>query len=282
MKTSNRLLIGLAVLLIVIPIVVVAINVRLNYQNRKDFYQDYLENSKTFDKKSEGFKSLEMNKFIAINIPEANDAFINIKIIKDQKSGIKIAADLADQFGFIVDNSGTLQITMKNNNQKLPYSPTILIYSNNISKVSVAKVRALYIDINADSLILDAKNMNHLSFESTARLKVLKINADHVNDIALNSKDINAIEASINESEFRTAEISYNQLTLNSKGESKITITGDEKSPEKYKIDNLKVNTFGSAALSIENIKINNISGNVSDETTVQVPIKYLKQMFMK
>lgn len=282
MKTSNKLLISLAASLIIIPIIVVAVNIRMNYQDRNSVKKEYLENYNGFDKKSPEFKSLETSKFSALNIPDANDAYLNIKIIKDQKSGIKIPTDVADQFSFLVDNSGTLQITMKSGNQKLPYSPTIFIYGNNISKVSVAKAGGFYIDINADSLILDAKNTNHISFESTAKLKVLKINADHVKDIALSSKDINTIETNINESEFRTGEINYDWLTINSTGESKITITGDEQSPEKYRIHNLKVNTSGGTAFSIENIQVNNISGNFSDETKVQMPVKYLKQMFKK
>lgn len=279
MKTSNKLLIALAVLLIIIPIIVVAVNVKINYQDQNSSQKDYTENYERFDKKSPEAKSLETGTFSAINIPNANDAYLNIKIIRDEKTGIKIPTDIADYFSFAVDNNGILQITMKNGNQKLPYSPTIFIYGNNISKISIAKAAALYVDINADSLILEAKDMNHLSFESTARLKVLTINADHVHDIIPGSNSINKIESNINESEFRTGEVNYNWLAISAKGESKIEITGDEKFPEKYKIDNLKINTSDHTALYIENVRINNISGNLSDETKVQMPVKYLKQM---
>lgn len=279
MKTSNKLLIILAALLIIIPIIVVAVNVKMNYRDLNTSQKDDIENYESFDQKSPDTKSLETSKFSAINIPNANGAYLNIKIIKDEKNGIKIPTDIADNFGFIVDNNGTLQITMKNGDQKLPYSPIIFIYSNNVSQISVAKAGALYIDINADSLTLDAKDMNHLSFESTSKLKVLKINADHVKDIVPGSKNINTIESNINESEFRTGEIDYNGLAINAKGESKIEISGDEESPEKYVIDNLKINTSDHTILSIENVKINHISGNLSDETKIQMPVKYLKQM---
>ncbi|WP_293783619.1 DUF2807 domain-containing protein [uncultured Pedobacter sp.] len=279
MKTSNKLLIALAALLIIIPIFVVAVNVKLNYQDQNSSQKDYVDGYNSFDKKSPEAKSLETSTFSAINIANANDAYLNIKIIKDEKSGIKISTDIADNFGFAVDKNGTLQITMKNGDQKLPYSPTIFIYGNNISKISIAKAGALYVDINADSLIIEAKDMSHLSFESTARLKVLTINADHVQDIIPGSNSINKIESNINESEFRTGEVNYNWLAINAKGESKIEITGDEKLPEKYRIDNLKINTSDHTALSIENIIINNISGNLADETKVQMPVKYLKQM---
>lgn len=279
MKTSNKLLIILAALLIIIPIIVVAVNVKMNYRDLNTSQKDDIENYESFDQKSPDTKSLETSKFSAINIPNANGAYLNIKIIKDEKNGIKIPTDIADNFGFIVDNNGTLQITMKNGDQKLPYSPIIFIYSNNVSQISVAKAGALYIDINADSLTLDAKDMNHLSFESASKLKVLKINADHVKDIVPGSKNINTIESNINESEFRTGEIDYNGLAINAKGESKIEISGDEESPEKYVIDNLKINTSDHTILSIENMKIIHISGNLSDETKIQMPVKYLKQM---
>ncbi|WP_406824900.1 hypothetical protein [Pedobacter sp. KACC 23697] len=279
MKTSNKLLITLAALLIIIPIIVVAVNVKINYRDLNTSQKDDIENYESFDQKSPDTKSLETSKFSAINIPNANGAYLNIKIIKDEKNGIKIPTDIADNFGFIVDNNGTLQITMKNGDQKLPYSPIIFIYSNNVSQISVAKAGALYIDINADSLTLDAKDMNHLSFESTSKLKVLKINADHVKDIVPGSKNINTIESSINESEFRTGEIDYNGLAINAKGESKIEISGDEESPGKYGIDHFKINTSDRTTLSVENVKINHISGNLSDETKVQMPVKYLKQM---
>jgi len=278
MKTSNKLLIALAASLIIIPIIVVAVNVKMNYKESKTFVNNW-KDDKSFSTPSEGFKSKALSPFTAVNFDNANNTYLNIKIVKDSKSGIKIQADLQDQFGFDVDDKGVLQITLKNGNNNLSYSPTIFIYSDKISKLSVAKARGFYIDINTDSLTVNAKNVNHLNFESNTKLNALEINADHVEDFVQSSKNIGALKINLNESEFKTGEISYKSLNITSSGNSKISITGDEKDAEKYLIDQLQIKTSGKTALNVEDIKVNNISGSLSDSTMVEMPAIYLKKM---
>lgn len=278
MKTSNKLLITLAVSLIIIPIIVIAVNVKINYKDQKTFVNTS-KADKSFSTPSEGFKSKTLGQFKSVNIGDANDIYLNVKIIKDSKFGIKVPEDLEGQFGFEVDNEGTLQITLKNGKERMHYSPTILIYSDHISKVSVAKAGRFELEINSDSLTLNAKDVKHLSFETNSKLNALALNADHVEDIALSSKGIDIVNANLRASEFKTGEISYKILNIASAGQSKIEISGDEKDIEKYMVDQLKISTTGKTLLSINDIKVNNISGSLSDSTMVEMPAIYLKKM---
>jgi hypothetical protein len=278
MKTSNKLLITLAVSLIIIPIIVIAVNVKMNYKDKKTF-ADTSKSDRSFSTASEGFKSKALGQFTAVNVGDANDIYLNVKIIKSDKFGIKVPEDLEGQFGFEVDDQGTLQITLKNGKERMHYSPTILIYAGNISKISVAKAGRFELDINSDSLILNAKDVKHLTFETNSILSALELNADHVEDIALSSKGIDMVNANLRASEFKTGEISYKILNIVSAGQSKIEISGDEKDVEKYVVDQLKISTTGKTLLSVGDIKVNNISGSLSDSTMVEMPAIYLKKM---
>ena len=281
MKTSNKLLIALAVSLIIIPIIVIAVNVKMNYKNEKAFYKNLKGNT---DLKSEldGYTIKELPDFSSVNLNDGNDSYINFVVVKSDKSGIKIPSDLIEMYDIKVDNSNTLQIKLKNTEKKLKYSLTAYIYSNSAKNFNIAKAAGFTLDINSDTVTVNAKDVNRLNFQELTAINYLKINTDKVEDLRFSNDKIKNIDIGLNNSNFSSLKSIFQSVNINSAGKSNIEIYGDEKDKSKYQINNLAIKTAGTTELNIDFVKVAQSTGSLSDSTRISGSASILKSMFIK
>lgn len=276
MKTSNKLLIALAALLVIIPIIVVAVNVKMNYKPSRgdDFVEEQVINAEPFDKESPGRTAIAMKTpFTSINIPDAKRNVLQLHFIKSAVSGIKVPTDLKDGLSFSVNTQGVLQI---NCSDKLKtsgyhkYGIAIVIYGPNIIELNLNNSTSLVLTAKTDSLNVNMKNSGQLSFGTPITFSTVEGKATRV----INQTDIKQLNINLDSASFYSQSNSYKNLNIKSKNSS-IDFRGDEKSS----IENLTINTFEKSEITIDKVNINKISGNLSDETTIKMPVKYLKQM---
>ncbi|WP_231491068.1 hypothetical protein [Pedobacter sp. Leaf170] len=279
MKTSNKLLIALAVSLIIIPIIVIAVNVKMNYKNEKAFYKNLKENTE-LKSTLDGYTSKELPQFSAVSLKDGNDAYVNFVIIKSDKPGIKIPTDLMEIYGVKVDNNGILQFELKNADKKLKYSLTAYIYSNNVKAFDIAKATGFTLDIKTDSVIINAKDINRLNFQELTEIDHLKINTDKVADLSFDSNKINNVDVILNNSNFRSLKSMFKTINIDALGKSNIEIYGDAK--EKHQLSDLMIKTAGKTELNIDAIQVLKSSGSLSDSTKVNASASIIKSMFNK
>lgn len=280
MKTSNKLLIALAVSLIVIPIVVIAINIKVNYRDKKTFFKQ-LEENNDFNFPLSGFLKKELIAFSAINFVDGNDVHINVEVIKSKKSGIKVPSELANTYDFNVDNKQTLQIKLKKPTKKMKHSITLYIYTSDINMLSISNAAGFTLKISTDSLNMEATHINRLSFDEKTNIKSLKLVSGAVENLNISdTKGIEHIDLVLKGSNFYTSNSAYESLKIHSSGKSNIDIYGDKIDKEKFKIGLLYIETKGSSSLNLENVKVGKSSGSLSDSTKVSMPVKVLRTMF--
>lgn len=280
MKTSNKLLITLAVSLIVIPIVVIAINIKVNYRDKKTFFKQ-LEENNDFNFPLSGFLKKELIAFSAINFVDGNDVHINVEVIKSKKSGIKVPSELANTYDFSVDNKQTLQIKLKKPTKKMKHSITLYIYTSDINLLSISNAAGFTLKISTDSLNMEATHINRLSFDEKTNIKSLKLVSGAVENLNISdTKGIEHIDLVLKGSNFYTSNSAYESLKIHSSGKSNIDIYGDKIDKEKFKIGLLYIETKGSSSLNLENVKVGKSSGSLSDSTKVSMPVKVLRTMF--
>jgi len=278
MKTSSKLLASLAVLLIIIPIIVVAVNVKINYMpSNDDAFVDGQEiNAEPFNKVSQDKISIPIKtSFTTVNIPDAQRNDIELHFIKSTVNGVKIPADMKENINVSVNNEGALQINFDSKESKkvrYRYGVVILIYSANINKLNLNNSANLTLTAKTDSLSINIKNSGLLTFGSpitfSSKGKITRV---------INQTEIKKLNINLDSAAFNSSNFNYKILNIAGKNSS-IDIEGDEKNS----IENFVINTYENTDFSIQNVKIENISGNFSDGTKVQMPIKYLKQMFKK
>lgn len=278
MKTSNKLLIALAVSLIIIPIIVIAVNVKMNYKNEKAFYKNLKENT-DFKSELDGYTIKELPAFSSVNLNDGNDSHINFVVVKSDKSGIKIPTDLTEMYDIKVDNNNILQITLKNADKKLKYSLTAYIYSNNVKNFNISKAAGFNLDIKTDTVTLTAKEVNNINFQELTAINYLIVNTDKVKDLRFSNDKINNIDIDLNNSNFNSLKSIFQSVNINSAGKSNIEIYGDEKDKSKYQINNLAIKTAGTTELNIDFVKVAQSTGSLSDSTRISGSASILKSM---
>jgi len=278
MKTSNKLLIALAVSLIIIPIIVIAVNVKINYKNEKAFYKNLKGNT---DLKSEldGYTVKELPKFSSVNLNDGNDSYINFVVVKSDKPGIKIPSDLTEMYDIKVDKNNTLEIILKNADKKLKYSLTAYIYSNDANVFNIAKAAGFTLDINTDSVTVNAKNVDRLNFQELTAINYLNVNTDKVGVLIFSNEKINNINIDLNNSNFSSLKSLFKSVNINSVGKSNIEIYGDKGDKTKYQINSLTIKTTGTTELNIDDVKVGQSTGSLSDSTRISGSAAVLKSM---
>ncbi|WP_316737907.1 GIN domain-containing protein [Pedobacter aquatilis] len=281
MKTSNKLLIALAISLIIIPIIVIAVNVKMNYKNEKAFYKN-LKGNKELESPLDGYTKKELPQFSAVNLNDGNDAYVNFVVIKSDKSGIKIPTDLMEIYDVNVDNNGILQFALKNAGKKMKYSLTVYIYSNNVKAFDIAKAAGFTLDIKTDSVNINAKDVKRLNFQELTDINYLKIITNKVGDLRFDNAKNGIVNVELNNSNFSTLKSPFQSLTINSTGQSNIEISGDVREKARYEIDELSIKTTGKTELIVEDIQVHKSSGSLSDSTKVNASASIIKSMFNK
>ena len=99
---------------------------------------------------------------------------------------------------------------------------------------------------------------------------------------SINDTKINNLHVNLNKSSFQASNHSFENLSINCLKNSKIDIKGDESIGDKYHISNFTLNTSDTTDVILKNMKIDKISGKISDDTKIQMPIEYLKQLLAK
>ena len=277
MKTSNKLLATLAVLLIIIPIIVVAVNVKINYRpsNGDAFVEEQEINAEPFNEVSQDKISIPIKtSFTAINIADAQRNDLELHFIKSTVTGVKIPADMKEKINVSVNSEGILQINFDDKESKsvrYQYGVVILIYSPNIDKLNLNNSANLTLTAKTDSLSINIKNSGLLTFGSpitfSSNGKITRV---------INQTEIKKLNINLDGAAFNSSNINYKILNIAGKNSS-INIEGQPK--ENKTIEYLTINTFGKSDLKIENVIVNKISGGVSDQTIITMPVEYIKQM---
>ncbi|MEH3113254.1 hypothetical protein [Pedobacter terrae] len=279
MKTSNKLLIALAALLIIIPIIVVAVNVKINYRTRTghNFVEEQEINEEPFDRMSKDRVSIPIKTpFSLVNIPDAKRIYLELHFIKSTQSGVKIPYDVKNDIVFNVNRAGVLQIKFSD---KLNRSGNhfdgivILVYGPNIDKLDVGNASSIVLTAKTDTLGINVKNSDQLMFSSP-----VTFSTDGKITRVINQTEIKNLTINLDSTAFSSGNNNYKNLNIICKNSS-ASIEGEE-GEENKNIENLNVKTFEKSEIKIDKFNINKISGSLSDETKVQMPVKYLKQMF--
>lgn len=282
MKTSNKLLISVAVLLIVIPIVVVAVNVKLNYKE-KEIEDSYLGtqniNNETFEQKSKGRKTIPIQTpFKAIQIKDAKGFNVQIFVKQDNKYGLKVPESFKNDLKFDVDANGVLQITIKNipeDNiiEKIP----IVVYCPVINLVSVAHSRIFEFSAHSDSLTINVDQSESLFLTgdittSDDKGKVISV---------INPTKIGKLYLNLNKTKFNGFTNAFNDLYVTA-NKSELEIGSLDDSNQPFPFDNLNIKTSDTSSVKLQNVNVKTFIGNFSDATTLHIPTPLLKQLFKK
>lgn len=283
MKTSDKLLMGMAISLLIIPLTVMILIAKGNRIDNKT-YDKMLMGAETTDSDVERYiKRYPVQAFQNIVINGSESSFLNIKIIVNDKFLFKATNDLAPYLEYKVDKDGKLNISLKA--ERNYQHGTLLIFSPNLKGITFNNVSVDELSANTDSLNVEIiKGINFRFGESTKikNLNLFKKTTVDPQDVMIPeiiiegakienlSADINSGYLTVNNTPLRSVDLKVKLAKAEFKNEEDKNI-----SP----IETLFLNSIGKNEVNFQHIKINKASGNLSDETSIQMPTANLKQL---
>ncbi len=290
MKTSNKILIAFASMLILIPVLGMVYVSRVNYRvgERGDKFDVVYDNNK-FKSTDPELTPSTLAAFSSVEILNGQDYLINIRLVADSEYGIKVPTQMKDKISFKVDPSGKLSIEVKEKKEKnRSVYATIIVYAPSIKNLAVAKADKLILTVSQDSLNVTANNVKTIEFGSAKDAKHISILANDVEVISVYNEVVKSLTVSAKNTAFESQKSSYDNLSITSAGISKISITGndedDNEEQKAYNINSLMLNTDASpkAKVVVANVTVNNCFGSLADQNLVEMPMVNLKQLLKK
>src|SRR5690606_24252225 len=142
MKTSNKLLILLALVIIIVPIISIAIYSRLNYVK----IVGHERNHKTFeslDVPSLGYTSKKLDKnFNTINIKAENSVHLVLILVQSDQIGIKFSNRSENNFESTFDKNGELVIDLK---KVQSFDNVFYLYATKVKKLTTENMSGIQI-----------------------------------------------------------------------------------------------------------------------------------------
>lgn len=283
MKTSNKLLITFALALILVPLMGMIYESRVHYV-KGEVEADMVVSQENFSTASKNMKSIALNAaFQTINIADAKGMYFRIRLIKDDKFGIKIPERVKDLISASVDANGQLQISVKAEPSKEhSYSTLILVYAPNVNQLNLTKAAGLSLEGAADSLNLAVNETNSINLANDVKVNKLSITTTGVDEVEVRETTIQSLTLNLQGANFKSTSSSFDYLAVTAAGKAEIEINGGYDEQNTHSIKNLVLNTLDKADVKLENIKVDNCEGRFSDQTKVQMPAVNLNQMYKK
>jgi hypothetical protein len=269
MKTSNKILIGFAAALILIPVLGMVIVSATQYK-----MGDYKDPAYNFNNQKNGLSSITINKsFNGINIVDGQLSALSIHHEKSNDYGLRIDGVDTKDVKWSIDEQGILQVSYIGKEKIIGRNFFIQVFSPKLKSVKASFVEFLVVSAPEDSLEMDIAHTKAISFTRPYPQDTAKVKSEPY---------IKYLKLTLNNSTFNDNN-NYDNLDLSLSGKSTVSFSNDEYNKKAIgKIGNLKINTLDSAKVNFENIAIGKCSGSFSDQTKVQMPAVNLNQMYKK
>lgn len=280
MKTSNKLLIGFASTLVLIPVLGIAIISRVFYEDLDNFAIEIAEND-TFKSASKNMVTQAVSEpFQSVSITGVNDLYLTVRLVSDENSGIKFTKNFKGLISAKVDSKGYLQIVLEKSDKQQENYANIWIYSASVKRLRVKNGRGMNLDAKLDSLQLELSQLGSASFGANTKIGWLSVHTEDVNVISFNDAATRSVNLALNGTNLKSEKSSFENLSINAMGNSEIELNGGYDEKTSKVIGNLTLNTHGKGKVRISNMQVNQSSGKFSDSTQVEMPALTIKQMF--
>ena len=288
MKTSNKILIGFAAALILIPVLGMVIVSATQYKTGTyNDRVDVVQQDISFKASTANMTSIALpSAFEVVNISDAKNFSLNIHFIKDKQFGVKITKEYKDLISVVLDRDGKLQLSFKDSKnsdqtRRMDYA-IIYVYAPNLNALTVTNANDLIVKTAAEKLNLKLNKINSFYFDNGTEISQLDLEAVNTKALTIRRDKIKSVNVAITDSEFAIESMNLENVSITTNGTSKVNFYTNDFGDKNQIIKNLVLNTNGIADVKIDNTTIDKCSGSFSDQTTVLMPAININQMYKK
>ncbi|WP_437922207.1 hypothetical protein [Sphingobacterium sp. LRF_L2] len=288
MKTSSKYSIGLGLLVFIVPLLILSFSVTKGRVNEVEYRKAIEEEASNSEAADFYLKTIRVKPFKKLQIVgTGEESSINVYIVKSEQYALKIARDGEMSKDVTVDESGLLRIDAPVNT--LNYGQNNLyIFAPKIDELDLSNVTIGDVDIHTDSLIVRADRLKGFNFSPGSTMDKLHLN---IRNSILNMENKERADAASQwqvpdlflELDSATCSLinpHFNRLKIKSENSSVNFV--DKNKENKEHINDLEIYTKGSNDLRLDVVDIHKLSGSLSEETSIDLPLKRVIRLVRK
>lgn len=280
MKTSSKLLIILGITLFVVPIAIMSFTVMENRVDAVDYQKDMNREATSLEGEDVYLQTTPLKAFDKVRLlGEGRQGSISLIIVKSDKHALKLNKNREVNLKFEVDDSGTLILQGEESAEY--YVNTVYIFTPDVHNLELKDVN-VQTKIETDSLTVIGDNLSGFRLSSGTKidhlylhLKKSKIALNTDNREEHNTYSVERLSLNVDSSEVNMEPHNLKKLSLLAKN-SKVSFPSKGKP---WMIDELSLITEGKSSITLDSLQSKVLSGKLSDQTTIDLPIQQLRQM---
>jgi len=287
MKTTNKLLIGLAIALFVIPVGGMVINVKSNRINALEYEQALVAEVTKLNTTDRYFVSEKVPSFDKVSIVGGQRAYLSIYLVKSAECGFKIYKEQEGLLTSEVDDTGNLALSIKDTGNF--FNTSIYIYAPSFENLQLSSVAVRKIVTNLETLKLGLNEVQEgIDLTACDKLKNLDVslNASNMRLLAPEPKSghsatLENVKLNLINSTFALDKRIYESVVANLDNSSLLCMSDNGRND--IYIKEFDVNTKGSSSIGFfQANQIGKLTGTFSDSTTILMPIAVFKNILKK
>lgn len=287
MKTSNKLLIALAVSCFIIPLTGFMIVSKLYYRPAGTDHNIFntAGANQDFKTPTQGLSSIVIRQpYHVLIIEDGKEADIELNLHTSDDYGIKISEDLTGVTSFHTSND-TLTIRFKDGVSPSSLNDRVLIkaYAHEFTALSVNKAGNFIFTATGDSLKTSFRNCSYVSpGEVTKDTYAKVVNGDTVIHRTFNQNGLTKLSIALDNSKLVISPLVLERLKLDMQNHSSAEFNGAPPNIRTAAIGQLQIQSKGENSIKIQNYTIKEAKGDISDETAIEASTPVLRQLLKK
>ena len=275
MKTSNILLIVLASAIFLIPASIML------YQRQYYVPMDrsiWSNNPPKFGHEVPGYAYQKVSPFRSVNIAGKSATF-RVILAKDSVSGIRLSDDLTSKLSAKVVND-VLELTLNETSDRRYVE--VVIFGPDVQQITASDVNDFRVLGESAALRLSLQRVAWVSITEESKFAHLRLEADSVKELNIEQAPVKNLTANIKATHFSSKDVAYDTVRMNAvQGRIDFGVSKKEATPataDKWKIGDMHIVTEGAGSVSVA-VPVGQISGQLSDATSVNMPVSYLRKL---
>lgn len=284
MKTSSKLLIGLAAVLLLAPVCSIVYMYLVKGASAEEYEVSMKEEGHSLTSADNFLRTTKLQKFDRVLLSGSKATFVNLHLIKDPDYAVKVNKGKADHLSYTITEDQTLQIEFREDENFQRAS--IYVFAPDLNDVHFvnARIDKLETDVDSLTLVLE-KSSNSINFGKNDKLSHLNLSLINSN-LFLKGEyktvtNLNTLQLNLDSSSIVLTPAVYNQVIIQSDA-SKLTIEEGRKNKHTIFKD-LQLFARGSSSFSFgydyDQMQIDKLTGQLSDSTKIDLPIYLIRNL---
>ncbi|WP_270087337.1 hypothetical protein [Sphingobacterium sp. SYP-B4668] len=286
MKSSNKLLIAMAVALLIVPVSMMYVVAKMNRVDATEYTTLTHDETTSLQTKDTYMTTIPLMAFNQVKIKGDGNVLVNLRLVKADKFAIKVSKEWEGAVEHTIDNAGDLELYVKNIHDR--HMATISIFSPSIAALSLTNIGLGSFVAEMDTFQIYLNDVSRFHIGDEFKVNKLSVNAvksefpiyapgdgkeERAGGVQELTLDLDSSSVQLGKQHFGKVELRANNSNL---------IFISDQSERVVTMDTLHVLTTGVCTINIGDTEVKKLSGTLSDETKTDMSMRYIKMFVQK